>query len=359
MPAPIAKGIIITAGIIIAAGIAVYESPEVQAWIVQQRRKLAAALRSLGDNVDPQNRNRQGAFVQGQFNNNAARSSPDASMNADDSPEAAERRRIKRLEILERGRILEEKRRERRKAMYTEADGKPTNEGSSIFLEKEKDQNGVMSQSETNATVFNEKAVFASAIAVSTTASEDVLRNRNAPVQPAPTQPSSTTDKSDELFTLTPTTTATSTGETLASPPPLDLNAPYSPSISSQTFHSTASLLASQNENQNQDPPQYTPTTLEDQVSPPSYILAQSQIEHPYPHDPPSPAPPSQSSFTFSEMYTPSEPRSLATGTSDMDFDGRSISIVSEGEVDGLRTPTEAGWSEVGSAVSGSERDFR
>ncbi|KAF2742087.1 hypothetical protein M011DRAFT_472492 [Sporormia fimetaria CBS 119925] len=53
MPAPLAKGIIIAASIIVAAGLAIYESPEVRRWIDQSRRKVAHALHSLGDDIQP------------------------------------------------------------------------------------------------------------------------------------------------------------------------------------------------------------------------------------------------------------------------------------------------------------------
>jgi len=53
MPAPLAKGIIIAASIVVAAGIAIYESPQVRAWVDQSRRKIALALHNLGDDIQP------------------------------------------------------------------------------------------------------------------------------------------------------------------------------------------------------------------------------------------------------------------------------------------------------------------
>jgi hypothetical protein len=53
MPAPLAKGIIIAASVLVAAGIAIYESPQVRQWVDQGRRKIAVALHSLGDEVQP------------------------------------------------------------------------------------------------------------------------------------------------------------------------------------------------------------------------------------------------------------------------------------------------------------------
>lgn len=53
MPAPLAKGLIIAASVIVAAGIALYESPQVRQWVDQSRRKIAVALHSLGDELQP------------------------------------------------------------------------------------------------------------------------------------------------------------------------------------------------------------------------------------------------------------------------------------------------------------------
>ncbi|KAF2199427.1 hypothetical protein GQ43DRAFT_442483 [Delitschia confertaspora ATCC 74209] len=56
MPAPLAKGLIIAASVLVAAGIAIYENPQVREWVDQKRRKIAVALHSLGDEVQPQHR---------------------------------------------------------------------------------------------------------------------------------------------------------------------------------------------------------------------------------------------------------------------------------------------------------------
>ena len=81
---------------IFAAGLAVYENPHVRQWVDSSRRKIAVALHSLGDEITPPSQSRD--------------SSPDASTREDESPEAVERRRKARQEILERGRAIEEKR---------------------------------------------------------------------------------------------------------------------------------------------------------------------------------------------------------------------------------------------------------
>ena len=89
-------GLIISISLLLAAGLAVYESPQVRQWVDESRRKIAIALHSLGDEIGP-NRSQ----------------SEDASTREDESTEAAERRRRARQEILERGRVMEEKRRSR------------------------------------------------------------------------------------------------------------------------------------------------------------------------------------------------------------------------------------------------------
>lgn len=50
---PLTAGIIIAASIVVAAGIAIYESPQVRAWVDQSRRKIAVALHNLGDDIQP------------------------------------------------------------------------------------------------------------------------------------------------------------------------------------------------------------------------------------------------------------------------------------------------------------------
>jgi hypothetical protein len=96
-PSFLVPGIIITVSILLAAGFAVYESPQVKEWFDNSRRKIAIALHSLGDEINP-----------------APRSTPrrqDSSMKEDASVEAEERRKRARQEIMQRGRILEEKKR--------------------------------------------------------------------------------------------------------------------------------------------------------------------------------------------------------------------------------------------------------
>ncbi|KAF1361475.1 hypothetical protein EJ07DRAFT_111384, partial [Lizonia empirigonia] len=50
---PFATGLIIAASVLVAAGIALYENPQVRQWVDQSRRKIAVALHSLGDDIQP------------------------------------------------------------------------------------------------------------------------------------------------------------------------------------------------------------------------------------------------------------------------------------------------------------------
>ena len=93
---------IITISLLCAAGLAIYENPQVRQWIDESRRKAAIALHSLGDELAPRPESRS--------------SSSDASTREDDDPEAVERRRKARQEILEKGRIMEERRRSKQAA---------------------------------------------------------------------------------------------------------------------------------------------------------------------------------------------------------------------------------------------------
>ncbi|KAF2817161.1 uncharacterized protein BDZ99DRAFT_456929 [Mytilinidion resinicola] len=53
---PMGTGLIIAASVLVAAGIAIYESPQVRQFIEHSRRKIAVALHSLGDEIQPPRR---------------------------------------------------------------------------------------------------------------------------------------------------------------------------------------------------------------------------------------------------------------------------------------------------------------
>lgn len=111
MPPPI--GIIITVTVLVAASIAAYENPQVRAWIDRTRHKIAMGLHSLGDEIGPRNRPRP----------QPRRSSTDISMHEDKGERAEERRRQAIADIMERGRVMEERRKRRR--ISEEGKGQP------------------------------------------------------------------------------------------------------------------------------------------------------------------------------------------------------------------------------------------
>ncbi|KAL8783654.1 MAG: hypothetical protein Q9195_009328 [Heterodermia aff. obscurata] len=126
MPAPLAKGLILSFSILFAASLAVYENnAEIREWVDNSRRKIAVALHNFGDEIAPPFPSR---------NPNPPR---DASTREDESPEAAERRRRARQEIIERGRVLEERRRQKQAGTRT--------------FDDLVDKDGVLKNSETGA----------------------------------------------------------------------------------------------------------------------------------------------------------------------------------------------------------------
>lgn len=92
-------GLIVLAVVVVAAGAAAYENPNIREWLENSRRKIALALHSLGDEINPR-------VKQSRRN--------DPSMQEDETQAAEERRRRARAEIMEKGRIMEERRRRTR-----------------------------------------------------------------------------------------------------------------------------------------------------------------------------------------------------------------------------------------------------
>lgn len=99
MPPPL--GIIITVTVLVAAGLAAYENPHVRAWVDRTRHKIAMGLHSLGDEVGPRPRPPR-------------KTSTDVSMHEEKGEMADERRRQAIAEIMERGRVMEERRKRRK-----------------------------------------------------------------------------------------------------------------------------------------------------------------------------------------------------------------------------------------------------
>ncbi|KAJ5664050.1 hypothetical protein N7507_004781 [Penicillium longicatenatum] len=89
----------VTVTVLVAAGVAVYQSPQFQDWMNNSRRKIAVALHSLGDEIQPRN--------------SASSDRDDISMTEEAGEAAAGRRRIAREEIMRRAAVLESHRNSR------------------------------------------------------------------------------------------------------------------------------------------------------------------------------------------------------------------------------------------------------
>ncbi|KAI9874590.1 MAG: hypothetical protein M1830_009570 [Pleopsidium flavum] len=241
MPAPLAKGLIITFSILVAAGLAVYENPQVREWVESSRRKIAIALHSLGDDIDP----------------SRSPSPPDPSTRPYDSPEAVERRRRAREEILERGRVLEEKRRRARNGERSSSfddlvneDGKLKKEIATTTATETKPEEEGMKNRSNGIQGLEKGAAFANPFAdenENLIDAEDNEQQRQAPAQtsrestatlPRSTPPQHQTNPkttsnhpSEQLLDLTPTTSSSSHD-------PFSLQTPPQPPIQPSNYFS-------------------------------------------------------------------------------------------------------------------------
>lgn len=107
-------GIIITVSVLLAAGLAAYENPKVRAWIDRARHKIAMGLHSIGDEINPKPRPQR---------------PNDVSMQEEKGEQADARRRQAIAEIMERGRIMEER---RKKKISDEAPQSPPSFGTLV-----------------------------------------------------------------------------------------------------------------------------------------------------------------------------------------------------------------------------------
>ena len=102
------SGLIFSMSLLFAAGLAVYnENPQIKEWIDARRRDMAIAMQSLSEEVSPSSSRRTPPF--------------DASTQEDSSPEAEDRRRAARQQILERGMLMQARRRGRQESTGTAA----------------------------------------------------------------------------------------------------------------------------------------------------------------------------------------------------------------------------------------------
>ena len=158
-------GLIISISLLLAAGFAVYENPQVRQWVDESRRKVAVALHSLGDEIAPNSKSRE--------------ASPDASTREDEDPEAVERRRRARQEILERGRMMEERRR-----------SKQGSKGKAKSFHDLVDENGALKTEESSAIATS---------AEPQTQEESGLRHRNIDYNAAALRPTYANPFADEM----------------------------------------------------------------------------------------------------------------------------------------------------------------
>lgn len=149
-------GLIVLAVVVVAAGAAAYENPQVREWLNNSRRKIALALHSLGDEINPRVKHPR---------------RDDPSMREDDNEAAEERRRRARAEIMEKGRIMEE-RRQRRKS----SNNIPSPTGSFDTLV---DKDGILKKADTV------DDSHATTTAVEPDAAKEGLTNRRTDLSPA------------------------------------------------------------------------------------------------------------------------------------------------------------------------------
>ena len=83
---PVTTGIILSISIITALGIAIIENPQIQAWLEEQRQRIAELLRSIGEELDPQSRRAAEAFA---FEGQTPATNPGLKREATGSEEAA------------------------------------------------------------------------------------------------------------------------------------------------------------------------------------------------------------------------------------------------------------------------------
>ena len=215
-------GIIISLSVLFAAGLAVYENPQVRQWVDSSRRKLAIALHNLGDEITPASASRD--------------SSPDASAREDESPEAVERRRKARQEILERGRVMEEKRKSKKDEAansksfddLVDKDGSLLNEKASVTTtatEIESSESGLRKRkAETTDSTLAASITTPFADEMHAELHDSAPSTPTVPVSPRPVSRSPNTlitlpidieaasnHPSEDLINLTPTTSTSST----------------------------------------------------------------------------------------------------------------------------------------------------
>lgn len=337
MPTPLAKGIIIAVSVIAAAGVAAYESPQVQEWLRQSRQKIAMALHSLGDDINPRSRSPRRS---------------DASMHEDASDEAEARRRRARAEILERGRLMQERKRQRGSAdkqtqsgsfdTLVNQDGVLWKDGENAVAES-----SAIDTSENQTVVGRQNGITASALHESVD-SPILLRH----LEPRPEPPQRLQDPFESTYEHEMRNA---------------WNMPLAPAQDVASSHASESLI------------DYTPTS--EAVPDPDFSVPDSNhLTHPlnqseyfsanasttshtlsreghdfyyaHPENPFQPLPPQNTRPTQLELPSVSSAPSIAGSTDHIgasEFDESSDGVLSEFG-DGIRTPASA-WTEVDSVI--------
>ncbi|KAI4115689.1 MAG: hypothetical protein LQ345_003765 [Seirophora villosa] len=356
MPAPLARGIIVSISLLLAAGIAVYENPQVRQWVDESRRKIAFALHNLGDDFDPPSSQRRDTFR-------------DASTSEDASPEAVERRRKARQEILERGRMMEERRRSQ------EARSNRTKSFDDLV-----DEGGNLKPDSTQA----------KSTAAETQPEQPGLRNRNAEAQGAALGTMLASPFSDEAhledfsasassphtYTRHSRSSSTATLPASPAPPPVPPKEPLNPSPFEDPSQSPQPRLLIDTDDMSNHPSEalvdLTPTTSAASVATDlseldqhSYPSNHSQTDfwsvHEWAENNGAPAQfytPSRSEVAGDEPHQDREEGSSSVGDDRSEADsGERVSMAGSisdmdfmSEAGGISTP--GSWTEVGSQVS-------
>ncbi|KAI1918316.1 hypothetical protein LOZ66_000039 [Ophidiomyces ophidiicola] len=131
MPAPLATGIVITISVLVAAGIVVYENPQIQEWLETSRRKIAMAISSWEENLNPYH----------------SESREDISMTEELGDEAELRRRRIREDIQRRREILESSKRRKSTASCARFSTLVDSEGRLKSLKESENSNSPVSRS--------------------------------------------------------------------------------------------------------------------------------------------------------------------------------------------------------------------
>lgn len=356
MPPPL--GIIITVSVLVAAGIACYENPQVREWIDNSRRKIAVALHSLGDEVAPRPSRK--------------RSNDDPSMREDDSEEAQEKRRQARAEILERGRILEEKRR-RQKSNSEAGTGNPSQSFDTLV-----DKDGsLLGPKEGLQTPQQQEQAISTATELqpqqdgltrrhdlSSQPPADLLTQLESTMQSAFELPPrrrssgassptlSESHASGSLINLTPTSTIPDRDPSLdfVSPRPYHSTSPPADQLSQTEYFSPAASVYRDLRSSTPSPP----APVSDSNSSHNFYYAHPSNPNPFVD------PPSRQQLQAPHRAPPSSAPSIAGSDMEhiradegMDTDGDNEGILSEFEEDGdgIRTPGSV-WTEVESVIS-------